>query len=384
MDVTCISLTKQGKKCSKKAIENGLCHIHCGRSSARISTVSKESATPKRKRTPQTRTPSPAIEKRGKEHKESMEKEWRLGRDSPGMGSLGWSPSKHYYMDEYGKRILESYPKKYPNPEEYPEEFLIVTQKLMNICKQIDPDETHVCTIHPTLPGVQWINRKTEANDERKRLLHLLANHFTHNVESDDNSNYPIYDRDYCMCNEWKVEETAFKTLLEGEGLDWQEYHGLLAKGTRNVGRELKEKIMKDAVEFLAQEYKIHLQPKPEYQFSVVRELTKMLQDAEFKSQVEAFKVAIPYHRVKTDANLPVIVIYPMPGKASAKYVLEKIEKHFSKFDSSEIGLNHTPRFNKKINELIYAAGGSGDHKKYLPASLFSGSGKEFYKGYEL
>ena len=109
-----------------------------------------------------------------------------------------------------------------------------------------------------------------------------------------------------------------------------------------------------------------------------------MLKNPKFSSKVEVFKVAVPYHRVKTDLNLPVIVVYPLAGKENSRYVLDAIVKHFSGFNSAEIGLNHTPRFNKKINELIYVASGSGDHKKLLPSSLFSGPGKEFYKGYEL
>jgi len=377
MDVRCSSLTKEGKPCSNRSKEAGKCHVHCKTVSSSIKSSSIA------KRSPPVRSPSPKIEKRKKDL-QLLEKEWRRrGIESPGMGSLEWSPTGNYYFTPIEEAVMKQNPKQYPNPRPYSEDFVYIANKLIEICSTIGYGST---IIHPRTPAVQWTNNNVKVVKIRKKILHKEGNHYGHKLEADDNKNYPDMDKYYCMCNEYQIEKSAFNTL-KGD-VDWNDIHGEIYTSSgqekRNVNNNLKEKIKKDSIEVLALEYKIHLQPKPEYQFSVVRELVKLLKNEAFSSKVEVFKVAIPYHRVKSELNLPVIVIYPMPGKEDAIYVLNTIIEHFSQFDSEEIGLDHTPRFNKKINELIYVAGGSGDHKKHLPASLFNGPGKEFYKGFEI
>ncbi len=59
---------------------------------------------------------------------------------------------------------------------------------------------------------------------------------------------------------------------------------------------------------------------------------------------------------------MPVIVIYPMLGKANAQKALNKIYEHLGKYDI--MGKGVTPRYNRKINELIFYAQGAGDFKK--------------------
>jgi uncharacterized protein (UPF0248 family) len=153
----------------------------------------------------------------------------------------------------------------------------------------------------------------------------------------------------------------------------------------RDISVQLKRKIIQDSIDFLAEEYKIHLQPKPEYQIAVIKELIKLIgSDEVFKSCLDSWKAIIPYHRVLDVSKMPAIVIYPVKGLKCSQYVLNKIIRHFSQFDSKVIGLDITPRYNAKYNELIYWANGSGDHKKILPDKYFTSPEKIFYIGHEM
>jgi len=92
----------------------------------------------------------------------------------------------------------------------------------------------------------------------------------------------------------------------------------------------------------------------------------------------------IPYSQVEGDINLAAIVIYPIWGSSCSQLLLDEIIKHFSRFDDKKIGLDITPRYNAKYNNLIYWANGSGDHKKVLSDKYFTSPEKIFYKGHEL
>ena len=163
------------------------------------------------------------------------------------MGSLGWESPKHYYLTEADKRKKQSeleiqYERKGLKPDfviqKYPKEFEIVANKLMEICKSIGFGR---CNIHPQLPGVQWTNNDVDAKGELREILHKLANHYAHNVETEDNMNYPTYDREYCMCNEWGTEKQAFEDLYHGVDI---EKHSLLPGGvTRVVSDPLSSKV---------------------------------------------------------------------------------------------------------------------------------------------
>lgn len=445
MDVPQTSTGKACKLCLKKG-PGELCHLHCGtsrtpkksaRGTPKKSAVAKRRprATPKSATTAKMTSSSTPSPRSGAGKKKtrirtspetppspprssmeigtppspvrslpgSMEHEWRLGRESPGVGSLGWSPSK---AREYRERERIEHIKKYPSAAiegkreiPFPPEFEVVYDKLKEICKSIPYG---YCDLHPTTPAVQWSNNTHDLDNTKKQWqneMHQKTNHYSQDYPYDLNKNYPLYDQDYCSHHAGfdasKQSGYAYKTLflpIQGEDEEWEALHGCTrghcdieeGEAYRKISSELRKKIMEDSLEYLAQEYKIHLQPKPEYQFPVLRILAKLLAtDKEFKSHVEAWKAVIPYHRVKTELNLPVIVIYPAWGKKSAEIVLGKIIQAFSKYDAAKIGLNHAPRFNKKYNELIYYAGGAGDQKKNLPDKYFT-PGKIFYKGYEL
>ncbi len=276
----------------------------------------------------------------------------------------------------------------------YPKEFRIVAQHLMDICKTAPGGK---CIIHPLTPAIQWDNERA---DKRAidQILHAKGNHYFHDWRSAPTDAVKIFGKEdmlRCKCNSQHtmIKEAAQTLLLHlnGDEDEWTSLHGYVIgkegpvdrNGTGKVSKVLREKIIQDSVEFLAQEYKIHLQPKPEYQISVLKELVKLLKNTTFNENVLSWKAIIPYSRVLGEINLPAIVIYPTLGLRSAQIVAETIVNHFSKFDAAEIGLNHTPRFNYKYNELIYWAGGSGDHKKVLPSTYFT-KDKMFYKNHEL
>jgi ribosome-associated toxin RatA of RatAB toxin-antitoxin module len=126
-----------------------------------------------------------------------------------------------------------------------------------------------------------------------------------------------------------------------------------------------KMKIKQDAIVALGHKtYKIHIQPKPEYQYWVLDHIFKTLIDYDLIECVRAVKVLITYDQVKYD-RIPVVVIYPFNGKGVSKKVLNMMIKVFSKY-SDLVGINILPRWNHKYDSLIYWANGNGDDKQFL------------------
>lgn len=376
--MSCKGITKTGKACKKKPSDTGYCYLHCEDSTNK---------TPKKVTAPKKNITRKVITPKKIGSRKQLEPHWRSNRKSPGMGSLEWSPSKNYADDM--KKMSIVYPDKKWLP--LPPGFKIVYDKLMDVCKSIP---FGLCDFHLNMPGIQWNNERDNYENNKAAFveeMHTKGNHYFHKVDFKDNMNYPPFDRAYCMCHEWGTVKNILNTLelgLKGDDDKWQEIHGETEPIIlpRIISLPFREKILADSIDYLASEYKIHLQPKPEYQIPVLKILAKMIaKDPIFSSYIENWKSIIPYNRVTKDLNLPVIVIYPVWGHKGISYVLDKIVKKFSKYDCKEIGLNHTPRFNYKIGGevagLVYYANGSGDHKKILPAKFFTGPGKEFYKG---
>jgi len=119
-------------------------------------------------------------------------------------------------------------------------------------------------------------------------------------------------------------------------------------------------------------EYKVHLQVKPEYQFWVLEKLNWIIRDNEiFRSCIDAIKMHNFYDIVMGETRAPSIVIY-LSGNNLKQTSQEKIEclknvlvilrKVFGKY-SNQIGLDITPRYNYKVDELIYFTNGPGDVK---------------------
>jgi len=119
-------------------------------------------------------------------------------------------------------------------------------------------------------------------------------------------------------------------------------------------------------------EYKVHLQVKPEYQFWVLFKLNLIIRGEEtFRGCIDAIKMHNFYDIVMEETRAPSIVIYlsgnnlkqtPQEKIECLKSVLAILKKVFGKY-SKKIGLDITPRYNYKVDELIYFTNGPGDVK---------------------
>jgi hypothetical protein len=119
-------------------------------------------------------------------------------------------------------------------------------------------------------------------------------------------------------------------------------------------------------------EYKVHLQVKPEYQFWVLKKLNLIIRnDDNFKGCIEAIKMHNFYDIVMGETRVPSIVIYLSGNNLKQtthekteclKKVIDILRGIFSKY-SKQIGLDITPRYNYKVDEFIYFTNGPGDVK---------------------
>ena len=138
------------------------------------------------------------------------------------------------------------------------------------------------------------------------------------------------------------------------------------------LNRKLDEKeiedIRREAYDYKTKIYKIHLQPKPQYQLKVLNViLSLILNDDMFANYVNYVKAVIPYSRVvDQDQLIPAIVLYIYPSliaEESTHYVLDLILDSLRDYDHNKIGLGIRPRFNYEISPLIYYTNGDGDDK---------------------
>ena len=137
-----------------------------------------------------------------------------------------------------------------------------------------------------------------------------------------------------------------------------------------------------NARKVLALEYKIHLMPHPEYVQGVTRTLCEHLRDdKELDKATAGFKVKLNVETQHDDQILPMIVIYPMLGKENAQLVLDRVYNAFPNHE--RMGMNLTPRDNRRINNLVYWAQSGGDlkkkYRKFRPRNTqFSITGSHF------
>ena len=129
----------------------------------------------------------------------------------------------------------------------------------------------------------------------------------------------------------------------------------------------------KKQLETLTGQYKIHLMPHRIFIPRLVIKLIKAIkQDPSLADVLYSFKVRYPEDAEKTvnlkdmeqSKRVPRIVIYLADGKANAQKALKKLIVLF-KNDISK-GIDITPRFNQKVNPLIYFAQSDAD-TKYIP-----------------
>ena len=153
---------------------------------------------------------------------------------------------------------------------------------------------------------------------------------------------------------------TIMEKLQAGETINTNSYKVDISK-TQDVPFQ---KIIEDGKLYIGGIYKIHLQPKPEYQLWTLRKVFDIINQPNVKPYVEAFKVILPYTRVYSRMKLPSIVVYPTYGQQSAQKVLNAIAIGLK--DHPDIGIDIVPRYNHALNSLIYWANGHGDDKEFL------------------
>ncbi len=141
-------------------------------------------------------------------------------------------------------------------------------------------------------------------------------------------------------------------------------YYGYEETFIHGKNKDLREK----ARDVLSLEYKIHLMPKSEYVSGVTRRLCEHLRDDEELNEATAgFKVKLDSNTQHGDQVLPMMVIYPMLGKENAQLVLNRVYHAFPEHE--RMGMNITPRDNRRINNLVYWAQSGGDLKKNIEDS---------------
>ncbi len=139
-----------------------------------------------------------------------------------------------------------------------------------------------------------------------------------------------------------------------------------------------------DQAEQFLWNYKIHLMPKNTDFYKIIyRLMQELVTNEEFVKVVPRFKFInkfISEEQLKaTDESkrFPIIVIYCSSGKENAQKALNIIINMFKNIE----GLNLTPRFNEKVNSLIYFAQGDGDSKiKKNLSEYYEQPNKIYYK----
>lgn len=123
--------------------------------------------------------------------------------------------------------------------------------------------------------------------------------------------------------------------------------------------KDFRNPVLEHKLDDLVQLYKIHLMPNDrDIEAVTIKLLQAMEDDKELYNAIAVFKVN--YKINDQERNLPIIVIYANPGKATAQLIVDKL---YSVFDGIE-GSGRVPRFNVKITSLLYWAQGDGDHKE--------------------
>ncbi len=118
--------------------------------------------------------------------------------------------------------------------------------------------------------------------------------------------------------------------------------------------------------------YKIHLMPKKEDVVTIIMNILYYAQkDSEFGALIDTIKFKYNQNRLMYNNQiLPLIVIYPAKGQGAAQKLLTRLVEIFKGVE----GRNITPRFNRKVNSLIYYAQGDGDDKNESTAEFLDES----------
>lgn len=120
------------------------------------------------------------------------------------------------------------------------------------------------------------------------------------------------------------------------------------------------QKNKKDIGRSLVEEYKIHLMPDGDLTPVVIKLLKALQNDPALQHAIAAFKVLTGNEYVFDGQSYARVVIYPTQGKANAQFALQKMYELFKDTD----GLGERPRFNAKVNDLIWIAQGDSIYKR--------------------
>lgn len=146
-----------------------------------------------------------------------------------------------------------------------------------------------------------------------------------------------------------------------------------LIRRIESVNFEIAKEQIKLAYMARINEFKVHLQVKPEYQFWVLEVLNNLIRSSNgFKNCVDAIKMHNFYDIVLSEnIRAPSIVIY-LSGNNLVQTEDEKSKCLSTVVDilwnafgeySKDVGLDIAPRYNHTCDELIYWSNGPGDIK---------------------
>lgn len=132
--------------------------------------------------------------------------------------------------------------------------------------------------------------------------------------------------------------------------------------------------LKQEIVDGCAYRYKIHLQVQKEFICDVVKVLLRLIENKELK-HVCKFKVTFFPDRERHkngDQAIPMIALYPvlLPGDKEFKNkylrsIIKTLITKLAKYKDKALNPNKVkPRWNKRITNLIWIAGGDGDDKK--------------------
>ena len=146
-----------------------------------------------------------------------------------------------------------------------------------------------------------------------------------------------------------------------------------LIRRIESVNFEIAKEQIKLAYMARINEFKVHLQVKPEYQFWILEVLNNLIRSSnDFKNCVDSIKMHNFYDVVLSEnIRAPSIVIY-LSGNNLVQTddekskcldtVVEILWNAFGEY-SKDVGLDIAPRYNHTCDELIYWSNGPGDIK---------------------
>jgi hypothetical protein len=144
---------------------------------------------------------------------------------------------------------------------------------------------------------------------------------------------------------------------------DFPSYNYVINQELIPMSTDEYQSLKKEILEFLFDnDKKIHLQPQESYLLFVMTVIVDLIRSGKLKG-LYRWKVIDKI----VGNRLPTIVIYPYYGKFDETFTtIKHALSPFSELAGSDI----TPRFNKKIDNLIYVSGGDGDIKERYGSEL--------------